>query len=307
MDIGGRSGALFVLTPGAVLESVTVRCNAKVNLYLKVLGKRADGYHEIATIYHSISLHDTLTLRRGGRGIRIVCDDPRVPLDERNLAFGAAARLLESTRFGADIAIEKRIPMDAGLGGGSADAAGALIGINHLFGLRRTGEELESIASAIGADVKFLLRGGCALGVGKGDDLRSLPTLPKMNLVLVVPTVSVSTAWAYDSLKMGLTTGHVDLSMIRSALGQGDGTFPCEVLHNDFESLIFDKFPIVGEMKSGLLGCGAHGALMSGSGPVVYGVFSDAAEAQQCSNQFLERGYTALTANFAEHGVTVSE
>jgi 4-diphosphocytidyl-2-C-methyl-D-erythritol kinase len=289
------------------LESVSVRCNAKVNLYLKVIGRRTDGYHDIATVYHSISLHDTLTLRRGGRGIRVTCDDPRVPLGERNLVFRAVASLLENSREGADIAIEKRIPMDAGLGGGSADAAGALIGIDRLFDLGRTGKELESIASAIGADVKFLLHGGCALGVGKGDNLSFFPPLPKMDLVLVVPDVSVSTGWAYDSLKMGLTTRQVDLTMIKSALGQGDATFPCEILHNDFESLIFERYPLVGGLKSDLLGCGASGALMSGSGPVVYGVFSDPSKAQQCSKQFLESGYTTLAANFVEHGVTVSE
>jgi 4-diphosphocytidyl-2-C-methyl-D-erythritol kinase len=288
------------------LETVKLRCNAKVNLYLRVLGRRRDGYHDIVTVYHSISLHDTLTLRRRGSGIRVFCDNPQVPHDNVNLAAIAAARLLDGTGLGADILIEKRIPIGAGLGGGSADAAGALVGTNRLYDLEHSEEELEAVASAIGADVRFMMRGGCALGVGRGDDLRPLPPVHGYRLVLVVPAVTVSTAWAYDSLKMGLTTEQVDLTMITSALGQGDGASLCDFLRNDFERLVFDRFPLVGTLKKDLAGFGADGALMSGSGPVVYGIFARADEAQRCRRQFLERGYTTLIASFVEHGVTVS-
>jgi 4-diphosphocytidyl-2-C-methyl-D-erythritol kinase len=247
-----------------------------------------------------------MTLRRHESCIRIFCDAPQVPRDDGNLAAIAAASLLGPAGAGADILIDKRIPVGAGLGGGSADAAGALVGINRLYDLRRSKQDLEFAASTIGADVKFMLQGGCALGVGRGDDLAPLPTLPGGQLVLVVPDVTVSTAWAYESLKMGLTTGETDLTMITSALGQGDVASLSDFLHNDFERLIFDRFPFVETIKQDLLRLGADCALMSGSGPVVYGVFSEEVQAQRCRKQFLERGHTTLIASFVEHGVTVT-
>jgi 4-diphosphocytidyl-2-C-methyl-D-erythritol kinase len=286
------------------LESVRVRCNAKVNLYLRILGERDDGFHDIETVYHSISLHDTLTLTRRQSGFSISSDHPDVPLDMSNLALKAAARVLEGSTHGVSLTLEKRIPIGAGLGGGSADAAGALVGADRLFGTKHSSQELEAMAEKVGADVKFMLQGGCALGRGRGDQLSPLPCLPAMSVVLVIPPVTVETGWAYDSFKTGLTREDSDLTMIASALEKGDVTSLCKLLHNDFESLIFDRFPFLREVKHELLRSGADGALMSGSGPVVYGVFSKAGDAEDFREQFSDSGLITVLSEFAGRGVT---
>jgi 4-diphosphocytidyl-2-C-methyl-D-erythritol kinase len=283
---------------------VRVRCNAKVNLYLKILGKRDDGFHDIETVYHSISLHDTLSLKRQRSGLSISCDHPDVPLDMSNLAMRAAAAVLEGSTEGVGITLEKRIPIGAGLGGGSADAAGALVATRELFGTKHSGPELEAMAEELGADVKFMLRGGCALGRGRGDVLSPLPCLPPLTLVLVIPPVTVETRWAYGSFKTGLTSRVSDLTMIASALEKGDVTSLCRLLHNDFEGLVFDRFPFLREAKQELLRSGADGALMSGSGPVVYGVFSKAGDAELFTEQFARSGLITVVSQFAGCGVT---
>lgn len=287
------------------MEQVSVRCNAKVNLYLRVLDRRVDGYHNIETVYHSLSLHDTVTLRTRKNRSCVTCDDPNVPVDSANLALRAAEMMLPDQSRGVDIAIRKRIPVGAGLGGGSADAAGVLAGINHLYGLNRTTADLEAMAERLGADVKFMLAGGCAVGRGKGDELTALPPLPAVKLLLVVPPVSVSTRWAYNSLKRGLTTEDVTLSMISSALEKGDVTSLCSLLVNDFEELVFERFPFVGEIKREMLRGGASGALMSGSGPVVYGVFSEVGDTEKLAGLFSDKGHETISAMLAGRGVTV--
>lgn len=287
------------------MGSVAVRCNAKINLYLRVLAARQDGFHNIETVYHSISLSDTVRITPADTGLSVVCDDEGVPADERNLALRAARGLLEGTDLRVRIEIAKRIPMGAGLGGGSADAAGALIGIDRLLNLGRSPGRLERLARALGADVTFMLGGGCAVGLGRGDQITPLEALPPVPVVLVIPPISVSTGWAYGSLKMGLTTDSDRLSMVTSALGKGDITSLCDLLHNDFEGLIFDTFPIVGQIKQDLLTWGARGALMSGSGPVTYGLFTEEGDAKACGDRFHEKGLTAIVCGLAGHGVTV--
>jgi 4-diphosphocytidyl-2-C-methyl-D-erythritol kinase len=287
------------------VESIEVRCNAKINLYLRVLDRRADGFHDIETVFHSISLYDTLTVTRKDSGLHVTSTDPGVPLGDTNLALRAAARLAEGARCGLEIAIDKHIPVGAGLGGGSADAAGALVGVNALLGLNRSTEELEVMAADIGADVKFMLRGGCAVGRGRGDDLSTLACLPPLTIVLVAPPLNVDTGWAYDSLKRGLTTHESTLTMVTSALGKGEVTTLCDLLYNDFEGLIFGNYPFVGEIKEDMLRCGADGALMTGSGPVVYGIFSEAGDARLSREKFLNKGYRTIITGFSELGVTV--
>jgi 4-diphosphocytidyl-2-C-methyl-D-erythritol kinase len=286
------------------LESLRVHCNAKVNLFLRILGKRDDGYHNIETVYHSISLHDTLTLTRADSGFSISSDHPDVPLDMSNLAVRAAARVLEGSTGGVRLTLEKRIPVGAGLGGGSADAAGALVGADRLFETGYSREELEAMAEGLGQDVKFMLRGGCAVGSGRGDELSPLPCLPALSLVLVIPPVKVQTGWAYDSFKTGLTSKVTDLTMIASALEKGDVTSLCKLLHNDFEGLILGKFPFLREVKQELLRSGADGVLMSGSGPVIYGVFSKAGDAELFRERFSGSGLIAVVSEFAGRGVT---
>ncbi len=287
------------------MESITVQCNAKVNLYLRVLDRREDGFHNIETVFHSVSLRDSLILRPTKGPSCVMCDDPDVPSGSTNLALMAAEMILARSAQGVEITIEKRIPVGAGLGGGSADAAGVLVGVNRLYDLNHTASDLEAMAARLGADVKFMLVGGCAVGRGRGDDLSPLPPLPGVPLLLVVPPVKVSTGWAYDSLKMGLTTEKGTLSMISSALRKGDVASLCNLLHNDFEGLIFERLPFVGEIREEMLRHGAEGVLMSGSGPVIYGIFSKAGDAELTGGMFTKRGYWAVTAKLAGCGVTV--
>lgn len=281
-----------------------VHCNAKVNLYLRIAGKRDDGFHDIETVYHSISLHDTLTLKRATSGFSIACDHPDVPLDMTNLATRAVAKVLDGSTDGVDLTLEKRIPLGAGLGGGSADAAGALIAARKLFDTKHSDRDIEAMAEDLGADVKFMLRGGCAVGTGKGEILSPLPSLPPLTLVLAIPPVTVETRWAYETFKTGLTSEGSDLTMIASALEKGEVTSLCKLLHNDFEGLIFDRFPFLREVKQGLLRSGADGALMSGSGPVVYGVFTKAGDAELFNERFERSGLITVVSEFAGRGVT---
>jgi 4-diphosphocytidyl-2-C-methyl-D-erythritol kinase len=290
----------------ASIASVRVDCNAKINLYLHVLGKREDGFHNIETVYHSITLCDTLTLSRRNAGLTLSCSDSTIPVGNENIALRAAAKILEGSPFGVHTAIEKRIPVGAGLAGGSADAAGTLVGLSKLFGLKYSMKDLEMMAEGLGADVKFMLTGGCAIGQGRGDQLTPLPSLPNLPVVLVIPPLTIRTDWAYSSLKMGLTSHTSRLSMVSSALGKGDVASLCDLLENDFEGLIFDRYPSVGRIKEDLLGCGAIGALMSGSGPVVYGLFSKAGDAAACRDRLSGKGLDAIVVGLAGRGVTVS-
>lgn len=297
-------------------RSVTVRANAKVNLFLKVDGLRADGFHEIETVYHSVTLADTITVSRAGSGVTVECSDPDVPLDSTNLAARAAEAIIRAGigregalphPFGLRIEIDKRIPVGSGLGGGSADAAGALLATDRVAGLGLAEPELEELAEGLGADVKFLVRGGCAVGRGKGDNLERIDPLPPLPVVIVVPPVIVSTAWAYRSLKIPLTTGRTRLNIVTDALKKGEIFSLRDVLENDFEKLIFDRFPETARARDDLLGMGAQTALLSGSGSAVYGIFTDRGRAEACGATFSRRGLRAFVAAFAARGVTTPQ
>ena len=183
--------------------TAVLRSYAKVNLTLDVLGTRPDGYHAIESVMQSISLHDTITVEVGGApGIRVECDMPGIPTDERNLAHKAAAMFFEDlcTTPKVDIRIEKRIPPEAGLGGGSSNAAAALRGLSDLLGLSVSHEELCDLAAQVGSDVPFFLTGGAAFVRGRGEDVQPLPDIRPWWLVVVKPPFGVSTAWTYRRL-----------------------------------------------------------------------------------------------------------
>jgi len=286
------------------LDSIRLDCNAKINLFLRILERREDGYHNIETVFHSISLHDTLTLTKARSGVSVSCDSPGVPVDESNTALVAARKILGAKNVGLKIEIEKRIPVGAGLGGGSADAAGVLVGANELFELGLSLSDLERIGARVGSDVPFLVRGGCAIGRGRGELLERFPSLPAAPLVLVVPSLSISSAWAYRAHKMVLTRGRGGLTMVASALAGGDLASLLSLLENDFESLVFEEHPMVRGIKKSLIEWGAGGALMSGSGPVVYGFFGKVGDAEACKGRFLDKGHVAILSALTDKGVT---
>jgi 4-diphosphocytidyl-2-C-methyl-D-erythritol kinase len=296
-------------------RSLTVVANSKVNLFLRVKAMRSDGFHEIETVYHSLSLADTLTVSACAEGITVDSDREGVPRDPSNLAARAAEAVLARASGGTPpagagrgvrIEIAKRIPIGAGLGGGSADAAAVLVAVNRLFDLGLGMADLETAAEGLGADVKFMLHGGCAIGRGRGDELEPARALPPLPVVVVSPGITISTAWAYSSLKIPLTTVKSSLTMVSSALERGDAGSLCGLLENDFESLVFEEFPAVGGIKEKLLGLGARGALMSGSGSSVYGIFSDKGGAKAACEFFSGQGLEAWRARFAVRGVTTT-
>lgn len=261
--------------------SFKVSVSAKINLWLEVLRKREDGYHELSSLMAPVGIYDHLELAlRSASGIELACDHPGLPTDERNLAWRAAELFLKESgeRAGATIRLQKNIPVGAGMGGGSSDAAGVLLGLNGLLPGRISSDRLEKMALALGADVPFFLHGAPALATGIGERLQPIPGLPSYPLVLIKPVFSVSTAWAYKSLKLTRGESRIRLRAFLASPWRLDA-----VMENDLETVTLQEYPVLSQLKEWLLKAGALGALMSGSGPTVFGVFGEAAEAERCA------------------------
>lgn len=263
---------------------------AKINLHLQVLGKRGDGFHDIFTVFQTVSLHDRLTFENAKDKIDLECNDAEVSDDDSNLIIQTAKVLQMELRIsnGARIRLDKRIPMGGGLGGGSSNAAVALIGLSKLWEVTVTPEKLVSLASLIGSDVPFFLTGGTAIGAGRGIDLEEVSDFEAKYLIVVTPNVHVSTSMAYAGLGVqSLTNGESNriLRVCRSEAESPD--FLHSTLKNDFESTVFAAFPEIGRVKQVLLDLGAKQALMSGSGASVFAVF-DKEETRQAALKALD-------------------
>ena len=266
------------------MKTIELFSHAKINLRLDILRKRADGYHDIRTVFQKVSLRDELHIAISKRGIEVTCDNPQVPVNKDNLACKAAQSMLNqyNIKDGVSIEIKKNIPVAAGLGGGSSNAASTLMGINQLFGLGAAKQELMKIGSTIGADVPFFIFGKTALATGIGDRLETMEITPKLWLLLITPDIPISTAWAYSNLRMGLTNEHINI------------TIPCCINHlseiitmlsNDLEKVAIPRYPIIQKIKDELINKGAEGSLMSGSGSTVFGIFSSEDEAKEAYTQ----------------------
>jgi 4-diphosphocytidyl-2-C-methyl-D-erythritol kinase len=257
-----------------------MRSYAKINWTLDVLYLRADGYHEIRTIYQTVSLFDRLELTTA-QSISVECDNPIVPCDESNLVYKAAEALQQAagTRGGARIRIEKRIPVGGGVGGGSSNAAATLLGLSRLWGLDVVFADLFQIATGIGSDVPFFLVGGTALGVGRGEEVYPLPDVKCDSLLLVNPGTSVATGPAYQALKRLTTTDPHRIISVTLLAANGIRKLPLEV-RNDLEESVLVTNPEIDQIKRRLMALGARQALMSGSGSSVFGVFENSAEVQ---------------------------
>jgi 4-diphosphocytidyl-2-C-methyl-D-erythritol kinase len=268
---------------------------AKINWYLRVLGKRPDGYHEIRTILQTITLHDRIHFTSSDESeIVLTCDNPAIPTDETNLIVRAAERLreLSGTNRGARISLTKRIPVGAGLGGGSSNAAVALLGLNRLWQTNVSIADLAVIAAELGADVPFFLVGGSVGAEGIGTTLTKLPDQPKRHLIVVTPNVEVSTAEAYKALSSSaLTTskGETILAVSRTESFFHDSYLwdPVHGTANDFERVIFDIEPEIKRAREVLEKVGARGVLLAGSGSSVFGIFNDQ-KAQEQAYQMIE-------------------
>jgi len=262
---------------------------AKINTCLYVLGRRADGYHELRTVFQTIGLHDTLEFALLGRGgVELECDDPALPLGRENLVWRAvtAARNALQLRAGVHVRLEKRIPVARGLGGGSSDAAAAILGVERLAGRALPGDFRISIAAALGSDVPFFLYGGRALGVGRGEEIYPLPNSPKATVLVVSPAeIAVSTRNAYGWLKAPRLTapaGERKLRRFCALCWSGQGS----LFENDFEAPVFRRHPRLARIKRALLRHGAAGAALAGSGSAVFGVFQSPAQARRAAFAF---------------------
>jgi len=273
------------------VTSLTVRTCAKVNFCLRVLGRRADGYHNVETVLQTIGLWDQVRLAvlPGDRQIRLQAAPPQVPADETNTCWRAASLLAERARVsdGAVIALEKGIPVGAGLGGGSSDAAATLTGLARLWGLGLSQEELEEIGAQVGADVPFFLRDGCCLARGRGEKLEALSHVA-LWLVIVVPERRVVTAQAYAALRRGATRGRrrgVTRAVQRTlaAIEVGTPEALASALHNDFEDLPMTGIEEAHQAKAALLEAGCLGAGLAGSGSGAFGIAADRESAERAA------------------------
>ena len=279
---------------------------AKVNLGLHVHGKREDGFHELETIFQMVSLFDDVELELLSSGIKLECDTPGIPTDDTNLVCKAALLLRKSYQVegkGVSIRLKKKIPFGAGLGGGSGNAAGVLMGLNRLWDLNIKREKLFTLAAELGSDVPFFLTSPCALGKGRGERLKVLEPCSKFQVLLVFPGFPIATSWVYQNLRLKLTKRPNNISILRKNLSLSDITSLGSQLYNDLESVVIQKFPEVKVVKDELWAWGALGVLLSGSGSAVFGIFDDPEKAQvACAslNGDWERVVTETIESFTE-------
>jgi 4-diphosphocytidyl-2-C-methyl-D-erythritol kinase len=267
----------------------------KINLGLRVLGKRPDGYHEIETILQTVDLHDDIDFQPADDGIQVFCSHRLVPEDETNLAW-KSAQLLKSSygvQKGLRITLEKTIPVGSGMGGGSSNAAATLRGAARVWGLSLSEDEFFPLAVRIGSDVPFFLKGGTALATGRGQDLDFFePAWGEETFIIIYPHIEVSSAWAYKSIKLDLTkTGkYVNLKSLFEK-----GTFsqsgPMAFMANDLEEGVNSRYPVIGKAKETLLSQGAIAAAMTGSGSAVYGLFVTREEARKAAHRIDQPGW----------------
>jgi 4-diphosphocytidyl-2-C-methyl-D-erythritol kinase len=268
---------------------------AKVNLTLKILRKREDGYHDIESLVQKISIYDRITIAEADEpGIHLACTDPSLPVGPDNLAFRAAQLLLRKYRLqdmGVSIHLEKSIPHGAGLGGGSSDAAAVLMGINSLLKLNGTRDELIEVGLEIGSDVPLFLFPSPALITGRGEKVEPSPVLVNAVYVVVFPGFGVSTSWAYSNFRL---TKEPDKYTISGLYRTTRGALPPEqwqdLLVNDLEETVKTRHPEIGRCQENLLRAGANASLMSGSGSAVFGLFEDKPSAEKAAVLLKEDG-----------------
>lgn len=260
---------------------------AKINLLLRVLRKRPDGYHDLASVMQQISIYDELEYTLQQEGITLHCPGTDLPTNEQNLIYRAAQTIFNHTgyRNGVEIVLNKYIPSAAGLGGGSSDAATTLMTLNDLCSLGLSKTELIKLGAKLGADVPFFIFGRSAFATGIGDKLQTLPDLPQINMVLINPTFPLSTKTVYENLNLALTKKKNNYSIPRFyALGD-----VIRELHNDLEAVSLKMHPELNDLKQMLMKEGALGALMSGSGPTLFGIFADEKSAKEAREAILKK------------------
>lgn len=274
------------------MDKISIKAFAKINLTLDVTGKRENGYHDVQMVMQQIDLHDLVVLERREQGISLETDADYLPLDDTNIAWKAAEAVMAWTgrKMGIHIRIEKHIPVAAGLAGGSTDAAAVIQGMNILYELGLSQQDMMDIGVGIGADVPFCILGGTALAEGIGEKLRPVELNKPMWMVLSKPGIGVSTKKIYEALNYKSIDNHPKTQAMVSAVESGDVGEICELLGNVLEPVTLSLYPTVGVLKGKMKEFGACGVLMSGSGPSVFGIFKSYEKACTAANR-LKRIY----------------
>jgi len=275
---------------------VELKSPCKVNLILNILGKRPDGFHELETVMHPVKIFDVLTFERISSGIDLTCDNAALPTDSRNLVHRAATAFVEEAKItdGVKIHLAKRIPMEAGLGGGSGNAATALLGFNQIFGSPLTPQVLQRLAAKLGSDVPFFLQSSPAIAIGRGEQVRSLPTFPALDgyyFVLIHPGFGVSTPWAYKNLArfpsaLNGERGRAErlVQSLNLSIDAAGSDF-----YNSLEAPVLEKFPLLAIFQEFLLENGAAMALMSGSGSTTFALINGKEKAERLQEKVREK------------------
>ena len=265
------------------MDTIHVKALAKVNLGLDVLRRREDGYHEVKMIMQTIGLYDTLTfIKKAEPGIVLKIDREGLDAGKDNLIYRAAEKLFAEAGIspGVEISLEKRIPIAAGMAGGSTDAAAALHGLNDLFELGYSLERLQAIGVKLGADIPYCLMGGTALSEGIGEILTKIKDAPPCFVLIAKPDIDVSTKYVYENLHAEELDRHPDIDGMREAIEKGDLQGMAERMENVLETVTVRKYPVIEKIKEAMKAEGALNALMSGSGPTVFGVFDEEGKAK---------------------------
>ncbi|MAR69022.1 MAG: 4-(cytidine 5'-diphospho)-2-C-methyl-D-erythritol kinase [Nitrospina sp.] len=272
---------------------------AKINLGLHIHKKREDGFHELETILQMVTWFDELQLEGTCEKVELFCDTPEIPNDETNLVV-KAARLLQKhfpgRCAGVNITLKKSIPSGAGLGGGSGNAAGVLLALNHLWDLKISRENLIALSGELGSDVPFFLISPCAIGTGKGEILEPIKNPINLYVLMIYPNLPLSTPWVYGNLKLKLTKHKNNISILTNFLMRSDFAQLGAGLYNDLEPIVFKRYPEILEIKNELLRSGAGGALLSGSGSTVFGIFDNPDLAKKALARFAGKKHKVFLA-----------
>ena len=275
------------------MREIKLKARAKINLGLDVVRKREDGYHEVRMIMQMINLYDKITMRRITESeIRVTTNLPYLPVNEDNLVYRAAKLLMDEFQVteGVEIELQKYIPVAAGMAGGSSDAAAVMVGINRIFHLGLTKKQLMERGVKIGADVPFCIMRGTALAEGIGEVLTPLPAMPHCSLVIAKPKIHVSTKFVYGNLKASELKEHPDIDGQVQALREGSLEQLVAKMGNVLETVTIPAYPVIDEIKKTMLKNDAMGAMMSGSGPTVFGIFEREERAQEVCRLLKKEG-----------------
>lgn len=296
------------------MKKIKIHAMAKINLGLDVLGRRENGYHDVKMIMQTVDLYDTLLFEKTDTsGIVLKTDHEMIPTDESNLIYKAAKLLMDSCQIsqGVEITLTKRIPVAAGMAGGSTDAAAAFVGINELFGLGITKDRLKEMAVTLGADIPYCMEGGTFLSEGIGEILTPLPKAPDCFVLIAKPKISVSTAWVYKNLSLENLEHHPDIDRMVLAIREKDLKSVCDCMENVLETVTEKEYQEITVLKKLLKEYGAWNSLMSGSGPTVFGIFekNSEKEAREALKAVQESGLCeqCLITTFTDKGQWIIE